>query len=84
MYKILFSAKARKQYLKLEKSVQKRISVALRRLLFKPERYVTKLVGFEAYRLRVGNYRIILDIKKEKLVILVIQVGHRRSIYKKI
>ena len=82
MYKILFSPKARRQYLKLGKPIQKRISVALRRLIFKPERHVTKLVGFDAYRLRVGDYRVILDIKKEKLVVLIIQIGHRRSIYK--
>lgn len=84
MYKILFSPKARGQYLKLEKSAQRRISTALRRLLFRPESYVKKLVGFDAYRFRVGDYRVILDIEKDKLLILVLQVGHRKSIYNRL
>lgn len=82
MYKILFSPKARGQYLKLEKTIQKRISIVLRRLRFNPERYVIKIVDSDVYRLRVGKYRIILDIQKDKLIILIIQIGHRRNIYK--
>ncbi|MBU2100335.1 type II toxin-antitoxin system RelE/ParE family toxin [Candidatus Micrarchaeota archaeon] len=84
MYQIIFSPKARKQYLKLEKTVQKRISNSLKRLQFNPERYVTKLVGFNAYRLRVRDYRVILDIEKNRLVVTVIKIGHRKNIYKKI
>ena len=34
------------------------------------------------WRYRVGDYRIIADIQDNKLVILVIAVGHRREIYK--
>ncbi len=82
MYKILFSPLAKKQYLKLEKSVQKRISIALRRLLFNPEKHVKKLVGLDYYRFRVGDHRIILDIKKKELLIFVIKIGKRKNIYK--
>lgn len=31
---------------------------------------------------RIGNYRVIVDIQEDKLVILAINVGHRKSIYK--
>jgi mRNA interferase RelE/StbE len=44
---------------------------------------VKKLVGDPGYRLRVGEYRVIIDIYKDKLVILVIKIGHRKNIYKK-
>lgn len=34
------------------------------------------------WRYRVGDYRIIAVIEDEKLMILVIAIGHRRSIYR--
>jgi len=43
---------------------------------------VTKLVGDSGYRLRVGDYRVILDIDEGNLIILVIKIGHRKKIYK--
>ena len=82
MYEIVFSEKAKKQFLKLEKDIQKRIITSLDRIKIRPEAYVTKLVGDASYRLRVGDYRVIMDIDKGKLIILVIKVGHRRNIYK--
>lgn len=33
------------------------------------------------WRYRVGDYRVICDIRDEELVILVVEVGHRREIY---
>ena len=82
MYEIVFSEKAKKQFLKLEKDIQKRIIASLDRIKIRPEAYVTKLVGDASYRLRVGDYRVIMDIDKGKLIILIIKVGHRRNIYK--
>ena len=40
-----------------------------------------KLKGRDGYRIRVGNYRIIYDIFDTELVIDIIALGHRRSIY---
>ena len=83
VYKIVFSQKAKKQLFKLEKVIQERIISALERIRIRPETYVTKLVGDPGYKLRVGDYRVIMDIDKDNLLILVIKVGHRRSIYEK-
>ena len=82
MFTVLFSLTAKKQLLKLEKNIQKRILTALERIRFRPDKYVKKLVGDPGYRLRVGDYRVIMDLERDKLLILVIKVGHRKSVYK--
>ena len=81
MYIILFSNKAKKQLFKLEKKIQERIIAALERIRIRPESYIAKLVGDQGYKLRVGDYRVIMDIDNNNLLILVIKVGHRRDIY---
>jgi len=81
-YEIIFSASALKQLKGLEREAQVRIISALERIRIRPERYVTKLVGDPGYRLRVGQYRVIMDIDKGRLLILVIKVGHRKNIYR--
>lgn len=80
-YEILFTDSARKDLKKLEKPVQERIVSALERIRISPERYVKKLVGDPGYRLRVGDYRIIMDIVENKLIILVLKIGHRKNVY---
>lgn len=81
MYDIIFSDKALKQFERLEKPIQERIIKTLERIRIRPESYVTKLVGDIGYKLRVGDYRVIIDIDKGRLLILVIKVGHRKNIY---
>ena len=83
-YEIIFTDTSRKQFKKLEKDIQERIIKALERIRIRPEAHIKKLVGDPGYRLRVGEYRIILDIEKEKLIILVVKIGHRKNIYKKL
>lgn len=82
MYEILLSETALKQLKKLEKDIQERIISTLERIRIRPEAYITKLVGDPGYKLRAGDYRIILDVDKNKLLILVIKIGHRKRVYK--
>ena len=80
-YTIVFSKKASNQLKKLDKTTQERIFKALERIRIRPEKYVQKLVGSSEFRLRVGDYRLILDIDKERIQILVLKIGHRKNIY---
>lgn len=43
-----------------------------------------KLQGYKEalYRIRSGNYRIIYSIKKDLLVVLVVEIGHRKEVYR--
>ena len=80
-YDVVISKNAFNQLKKLDKTTQERISKALERIRIRPEKYVQKLVDSSEYRLRVGDYRLILDIDKEKIQILVLKKGHRKNIY---
>ncbi len=80
-YHVIFSDLALKQLRKLDREIGQRIISTLERIRIRPDAYVKKLVGDEGYRLRVGNYRVILDLDKEKLIILVSRIGHRRNVY---
>jgi len=83
MYKLEFTPRARKQFSKLDKHFQNRIGFVLERIKVRPHHFVKRLRQSQYYRLRVGEYRIILDIKENKLIIIVVEVGHRKNIYKK-
>lgn len=49
----------------------------------RPDASITKIVGHDdRYRLRVGDYRVIYEIRDGQLIILIIGVGHRREIYR--
>jgi mRNA interferase RelE/StbE len=41
----------------------------------------TKLSGQEAYRIRQGNYRIVYVINDTRLIITIVKVGHRSTVY---
>lgn len=84
MYRVTISGKALRQLEKLEKIIQKRIYSALKRLEIRPERYIKKLTGKPYFSLRVGDYRVILEVYKKELSILAIKIGHRRNVYKKL
>ena len=80
-YEVLFSDLALKQLKKLDEDIRRRIIATLERIRIRPEAYLRKLVGDEGYRMRVGDYRVIVDLDKEKLIILVLRIGHRRNVY---
>lgn len=82
MYDIIWTAKASKQLQKLPHLVIKRIYNAVDDLKENPfQSDIKKLSGRPFYRLRVGEYRIIFDLQKQALIILILEVGHRKKIY---
>ena len=82
VYNIQWTITAERQLTKLDKSTKKEIISKIDSIQDNPFLYVTKLVGFDAFKLRVGDYRVILGIEKKNLVILILKVGHRKNIYK--
>ena len=70
------------QLKKLEKKERKRIIDKVESVSHDPFKHVKKLIGFNLFRLKIGSYRVIMSIEKEKMVIFVFQVGHRSTIYR--
>jgi len=84
IYRIEISNQAEKQLKKLPKEKSRRIISALERCRIRPHNHVERLVGSPHFKLRVGDYRVILGIYEDVLVILVISVAHRRNVYKRV
>ncbi len=83
MYDLHYSELSIKQLDKLESNSRERIIKSLERIRERPDAFVTRLVGESSYRLRVGDYRVILDLQKDVLIILVIEVAKREDVYKR-
>lgn len=82
-YEILYERTAAKAIKKLERSDAKRLISRIEKLAEdpRPEGSI-KLVGGEGQRrIRVGDFRIIYRVYDDRLVVIVLKAGHRRSIY---
>jgi len=82
MYLVGFSKKAESQLYKLPLNIQGRIISVLERIKINPFHFVKRKQGTRYFILRIGEHRAILDIKKNKLIILVLEVGPQKNIYK--
>jgi len=85
-YNVEFSARASRQFLKLDAAAQKRLAPSIDALADDPRPTgVTTLKGSPGwYRLRVGVYRVVYAIEDDRLVVLVVKVGHRRDVYREL
>ncbi len=83
-YRVDISPAARRQLHKLDPHARRRIQAAIELLADEPRPpAATQLVNSGgAWRVRVGDYRVIYDIDDGVLVVLVLAVGHRRDIYR--
>lgn len=85
---IELDAKAKKQLGKIARADAIRIIAFLEERLLStenPRQLGDALQGSKLghlWRYRVGNYRILCDIQDERLVVLVIEIGHRREVYR--
>ncbi len=83
-YRLEFTTGADRQFRNLPQDVQERLTPSIDALLRNPRPPgIKKLKGEDAYRLRVGDYRIIYEVHDKVLVVLVVGVGHRREVYRK-
>lgn len=74
---------AQKQLARLDRQAQKRIIDAIRSLAANPRPVgCHKLTGRPAWRIRVGDYRVIYELEDSRLRVLIVSVGNRKDIYR--
>ena len=71
------------QLQKLDVNLSRRIYKKVGELKDNPfTKNIKRLKGEEAFRLRIGDYRIIFDVDRKEGVITILRLGHRKNIYK--
>ena len=85
-WQVEFAERPRKALRKLDKQAATRIITALEAIanLDDPRLRGKALTGTLSglWRYRVGDYRIIVKIEEDRFVIIVIEVAHRREVYR--
>ena len=82
MYRVIIEKKALNFFKKLDRNNQERIGKKIVELKLNPRLgipLVGNLAGF--WKLRVGDYRLIYDIKNDQLIIVIFDMGNRKNIY---
>lgn len=87
MYRVVYEKKAVKSLSKIDKRQQRMIVSWIEKNLqnaTNPKQHGKVLKGqFKDYwRYRVGNYRILADIDQDEIKIIIVNIGHRKDIYK--
>ena len=83
-YRLVYTRRAVKDIERLDPATTSRIGKTLLRYQSDPLKYAEKLTdpALGSYRFRIGDYRVIFDLKATEIVVL--RVGHRRELYKRI
>lgn len=84
-YQVTLTFAAARQLRKLDPPARRRVQAAIELLAVDPRPpSATRLVGGAGeWRVRTGDYRVVYEIDDQRLLILVLNVGHRREIYRK-
>jgi len=81
MFKLIFGKRALRELNKLDRNIKERIWNKLQNCKGDPFRYLEPLVEIEGFKLRVGEYRVIINVDNEIKILNVEKVGHRRNVY---
>ena len=83
-FRLEVSRTAERQLAALPRDDQIRVSRVIQHLAEEPRPVGTrKLSGYsDVYRIRVGHYRIIYSVEDDRLLIIVLKIGHRKDIYR--
>lgn len=80
-WNVLWSLRSVRQLKKLDKKQARIVRDAVLEITENPFIAVRKLSDSAFFRMRVGNYRIIMDLQQGKMIIFVVETDHRRRIY---
>lgn len=81
-YRIAIDPPALRALARLDPPVRKRIEKAIGALADNPRPpRCKKLTAVQAWRIRVGDWRVVYSIADDVLLVLVVRIGHRRDVY---
>ena len=85
-YRIEFTPRAARDFRTLPKGVQRRLAPLIDTLAKHPRTAdAIKLTGADnLYRIRSGDYRILYQIKDAICIVLIIRLGHRKDVYRRL
>ncbi len=83
MYKLIFEKRALRDLNKLDKQIKERIWNKLQECKNNPFVFLKPLIQIRGFKLRVGDYHIIIDVRTEIRILTVLKVGHRKNIYER-
>ncbi len=82
-YEVKLKSSVKKQLKSIDKQQAERILVKIYLLADNPyPNGMEKLTGQKAFRIRVGDYRVIYEVQNKQLLVQVVRVGHRKAVYK--
>lgn len=82
-YRILLARAAQRDFKRLPPETKGRIRAAIEALGEEPRRKPQKLAVGDAYRVRVGDYRIVFRVDDGADEVLVTRIKHRRDVYRR-
>lgn len=80
---IVITTRAKKDLEQLDVGTRKRVYIALEHLITDQRVDIKKLKGSENYRIRVGDYRVIIKISRQTVTVYTLRVLHRREVYER-
>ncbi len=83
-YSVIFKPSAAREFARLPSVIRARIAKKISALATEPIPHgAVKLVGQDcAYRIRIGDYRVVYDVLHDQVVVLMLRVAHRREVYR--
>ena len=84
-YRVDMAPAAQRQLRKLDPQARRRVQGTIDLLAENPRPPAAKLLmnSEGAWRVRIGDYRVVYDIEDSRLIILILSVAHRREVYRK-
>ncbi|MCL5105877.1 MAG: type II toxin-antitoxin system RelE/ParE family toxin [Candidatus Marsarchaeota archaeon] len=83
-YSIKFSDTAKNSLSSIDMKTATMIFCKLEEIKEDPFRFAKRLKGVPLFSLRIGDYRVIMDIMSNRMLIFVIRIGHRGKVYNRI
>lgn len=86
MYEIRLSAKAQRFYDKADKPLVSKLNRCFDQLAQNPHHHpnIKRLRGelSGCFRYRVGDWRVVYEVKEEQIIVIIVMIAHRRNVYR--